>query len=287
MRIHQHIKSLLAIVCLVLAVAFCAGKLSAATILLRSVPRVTVNTLGEQLWSSYAAISQRGETIFDSWTAWNTNSMIFGLSNFTAIGPVHNPSNAGDLVVPYTALTRRHVYVRGHDNGSTNGVIDTTHFLDERYVFLTASNEPVAVTFLASIRHQDIYGDYCVILASNDIPAGIACMKMVNTAALNAKLASEPTVFYWPRRSPLLGTCQHNIVGTVEGGTASGHSMYIGGDSGSPDFYVLNGEMVMTRGRTTSGWSAQMQADCDALCTWAGLNPTNYQIQLLDLSQFP
>ena len=108
---------------------------------------------------------------------------------------------------------------------------------------------------------------------------------MIDGAAFAAKLAKNTLGFY-PGFNPLLGTCQHNQIGTTDGTRYNPHNFYQGGDSGSPDFYLLNGAVVMLQGRTTTGYNAQMQADADALSRFAGLAPANYQINLLDLNQF-
>src|SRR2546427_71699 len=46
-----------------------------------------------------------------------------------------------------------------------------------------------------------------------------------------------------------------------------------GGDSGSPDLLPLPGELIFAGGRSTSGPSAQMQADMDELCRLERLDP--------------
>jgi len=114
------------------------------------------------------------------------------------------------------------------------------------------------------------------------LPATISTVRFVDPVAWDAKAASTHA-YWWPHFNPLMGTCSHGLCGTYPT-TASGHFLIISGDSGNPDFYVINGEIFFYRGRTTSGYSAQMQADCDALTTWAGLNPADHQLQLLDLN---
>ncbi len=255
-------------------------------------PTAASQSFGEQLWQGfYAATNGKSETEFNNISGpnvtWNTNGILYGLKGFTGFSDLNYVRSYG-TEIPATALTPRHIYVRGHDNGATNAAVDPANFIGKYYIFLTASNQVVTARVKAAFKRigtfNGVYQDYCILLLSNALPADIQCVKMADPTAFAAKLALEPSVFWWPRTDPQLGTCTHNIVGTVPT-TASGHSMFISGDSGSPNFYVLKGEIIMLSGRTTSGYSAQMQADVDALSAWEGLNPADYKIQLLDLSQ--
>jgi hypothetical protein len=55
---------------------------------------------------------------------------------------------------------------------------------------------------------------------------------------------------------------------------------YKGGDSGSPNMIPTpDGQLVFFRGTATTGPNSQMQSDVDALSTYLGLDPGDYQLQ--------
>ena len=89
--------------------------------------------------------------------------------------------------------------------------------------------------------------------------------------------------------SPSLG--QPEAVGFPSFYDAGG--VMTGGTSGSPDMILLptaTGQtLAMFEGRTTSGISAQMLADINALNVASGLDTNNpdYQPVILDLSSYP
>jgi len=282
-----------------IAVALWRGvTLSAAQILIQPVP-VKLPTLQAALWSSFvtATNGHTSPTEFTNlWQAggvtnitWDTNSPLYGKSGFTAFSLESNFGLFGGSQwgVPCTALTRRHVYIRGHSNGATNNTLDTASFSSQPIHFLTSSNTLVLRYARAAFKrtYPPNNMDECLILLDSDLPDSIQPVTMVDPVALGVKLAKN-TLGFWPGFNPLLATCQHNQIGTLDGHSYNAHNFYVGGDSGGPDFYILNGAVVMLEGRTTTGWCPLMQADCDALTTWAGLDPANYQIQLLDLTQF-
>ena len=282
-------------VCILATVgALCVGgNLSAAQILLFAPAAKPV--LGDALWTSFIAATnaRNSENVFNTGVGsveltnatWNTNCPLYGQTGFTGFSLEGNwnfvwTNNA--YMVPVTALTPRHVYWRGHSTGGTNGQFFPAPQRDFYLHFLTADNRMIYAYVIAVKKGLQ---DYNVAILSNDLPADIQPVCMVDPSALSAKLASQGA-WWWPRHDIRLGTCQHNLVGGLLAPVFSKHSFYVGGDSGSPDFYLLNGQVVMTGGRTTSGWCPQMQADCDQLTLWAGLDPASYQIQLLNLNQF-
>ena len=259
-------------------------------------------TLASALWQSFQTATN-GHTAATEFLnlggdvtniVWNTNSCLYGQSGFTAFSMEGNGyffTNAG-WGTPVTALTKRHVYARGHDMGQTNNVLDNHPYTSAAIHFLTADNQVVLRHALAAFNRQNYFliagqtavQDYTLFLLDADLPDSIQPVTMVDTN-FAAKLAKN-TAGWWPNFNPELATCQHNQIGTLDGVSFNPHPFYVGGDSGSPNFYILNGAVVMVDGRTTSGWSPQMQADADALSVWGGLNPASYQIKLLDVSQF-
>jgi hypothetical protein len=260
-------------------------------------------TLEAALWSAFVAATNGQSSHYEfnpsslggspSNVTWNVSSPMFGQRGFTGFSLESNFSIYGGGAqwgVPVTAVTRRHVYIRGHSNGATNGALDTVNFHNEPINFLTSSNTIVQAYAIAAFREYYAPGrtpaDECLLVLSNDLPDSIQPVAMVDPTAYAAKVALNP-IGFWPGFEPRLGTDQLNLVATLNMAYWNpNQSMYVGGDSGSPDFFILNGAIYMIAGRTTSGWSAQMQADCDALSRYAGLDPANYQIQLLDLTQF-
>ena len=284
-----------------IAVALCGGVTFASQILLSTQITVTPPTIQAALWSSFTAATN-GHTSQTEFAnaggeitniTWDTGSPLYGKTGFTAFSlesnfaifnttnGVWNPSQWG---VPVTALTKRHCYIRGHSNGATNGVIDTATNSAPIH-FLTADNQIVTRYEIAAFKEYGGGMDECLVLLDADLPDSIEPVTMIDAAAFAAKLAKNTLGFY-PGFNPLLGTCQHNQIGTTDGTHYNPHNFYIDGDSGSPDFYLLNGAVVMLQGRTTTGYNAQMQADADALSRFAGLDPSQYQIKLLDLNQF-
>ena len=282
--------SLKSTVCgLAIALGLCQGATLSAAEILITPPLPALQSFGDVLHSSFlSATNGHDETNLDNFISagnysapgpqWHTNGIFYNLVGHTALAVLLAPE------VPATALTRRVLVVRGHDNGATNVTVDPAAFHGHFYQFLSDANVTTNIYVQAAFKRYGGGYDYCLLLLSNSLPASIATMRMVDPAAFDAKV-SDTHAYWWPNFNPLLGTCQHNICGTLFT-TASGHSMLISGDSGSPNFYAINGEAFYYAGRTTSGYSSQMQADCDTLTTWAGLNPADHQFQLLELTQF-
>jgi hypothetical protein len=274
------------------AAVLCGGCVHApaAQIMLAGLPK-PVLTLPQLLVQSFiTATNGRQENIFNSDWTWNQNELTYGLTGFTASAPVFYP---GGDALPATALTRRHLYVRGHSNGATNDAVDPAAFVGRSFVFFTAQNVPVTNSIIAAFKRYDQpntngqYIDYCLLLTSNDLPASITPMRVLDTNAV-ARINAYALWNWSPLPNyPILGTCQHNDVGGLNFAVFSNHSFFIGGDSGSVNFIILNGEMLFVAGRTTTGYSPQMQADANTLSTWAGLNPANYQIQTESLTEYP
>jgi hypothetical protein len=85
--------------------------------------------------------------------------------------------------------------------------------------------------------------------------------------------------------SPIFGTEQSgNVSAGIPGFIVN---TWKGGDSGSPNMLPFFDELVFLSGRSTSGPSADMQADMDELCRMQHLAPKRYQLQSVDLSSFP
>ena len=75
--------------------------------------------------------------------------------------------------------------------------------------------------------------------------------------------------------------------GYVSAGVPGWTVPYRGGDSGAPVMLPLPEELVFLEGITTSPPSAKMQADMDMLSRQAGLDPSKYQMQWVNLDSYP
>ncbi|HWV98111.1 MAG TPA: hypothetical protein VNZ64_00330 [Candidatus Acidoferrum sp.] len=209
---------------------------------------------------------------------WNTNSLMWGMQGLTALSPGwESEGNPGQ--VPITALTRRHGYTRGHSMGP-DGI--NTNRTGMRIWFLTVENEVVEVKVLLELVRTmpEAHRDYSVILFDRDLPDSISPMRVVAVTNMRASydiLADGPC--------PLFMTEQGgNVSAQVPGFTVD---IFKGGDSGSPNMLPLPDELVFYGGRSTSGPSAEMQADMDELCRRASLDPRRYQMQWVDLPKAP
>jgi hypothetical protein len=242
------------------------------------------DTLEAQLWSSYqTATNGHDEGYIGSWGSngtnltWNTNSVIYGLTGFTAISPwcsINGPQ------IQRTALTKRHLYSRGHDRGevdqlSTNGEVIS---------FYSTNNVRFTATEIARITRLGSQGDYTISLLDQDLPSWVSPMRILRADQFAALMTNG----YYPpagvnnSQGLLLGTCQHGYVGfACCSSIFTGHSMWIAGDSGAPNFYLLNRELFFVSGRSTSAWNTNMLADMNTLTAWAGLSTNNYQPQFL------
>ena len=211
---------------------------------------------------------------------WDTNCLMWAWTGLTALSPCWEAEgNSGQ--VPVTALTKRHAYTRGHGMSDEEGV--TTNFTGRKVWFVAANQTLVERTVLKAIVRTFPRGgkrDYTILLFNQDLPDSIEPMRVVSAENLSVKY---PVCAGAPR--PLFKTEQGNGISAEVPGFSV--NTWKGGDSGSPDMLPMPGELVFFGGRSTSGPSPEMQSDMDALCTLAGLDPHKYQLQWLDLSQYP
>ena len=197
-----------------------------------------------------------------------------------------------------TALTRRHVYARGHGFGADAGAgVTNSALAGQQAAFIAADNTVVVATLGRKVTHgsQDGYGDYSIIELTADLPSSIDIMPVI--FAPSGYLPERPTnypthtVYMTVPNNAFLFVHQDGRVGSTIPGFRTQESgelpQLIGGDSGSPNMLLIGNDLVMYSGRTTSGASAAMQADIDYLCTSDGLNPALYQLTTRTLSAFP
>ncbi len=210
--------------------------------------------------------------------AWNTNCLMWGMKGLTGLSPCWEEEGSSGQV-PVTALTRRHGYTRGHGMGAEGF---TTNHTVKKVWFVTTNNTVVQTTVVrAVVRTQgESKRDYTLLLFGDDLPASIEPIRVV---ALTNMLTKYPNCGGSPQpffRTEQLGNVSADVTGFS-------FNTWKGGDSGSPDMLPMPNELAFFGGRSTSGPSAEMQADIDALCVMQGLNKDNYQLQWVDLSGYP
>jgi hypothetical protein len=222
-------------------------------------------------------------------TVRNTNSLIYGAQGFTAI-TVHNTLTGPEPAfgqIQGTALTKRHVIVRGHHLGAT-GNIGTNGSMQMWWV--TSSNTSIARTVQGGIGFDSSVGapfrDYTLLLLSSDLPDSIEPVSIIRWSDF---------LIYLPltNRFHLFFSCQHNKLSTLYESSLGGftHNSYVGGDSGSPNFVLLphpTRRFRLALYGITSGsrWYDDMTASLNNLTVWGGLNTNSYQPDFVDLSDY-
>ncbi|MGC3959114.1 MAG: Ig-like domain-containing protein [Verrucomicrobiota bacterium] len=210
--------------------------------------------------------------------AWNTNSILYGLTGFTGISQCNEFEGAPGQI-PVTLLTRRHGYARGHSMG-TNGL--RSLLAGKRVWFCAADNTVVSATVAAEWVRVGFDGvtshDYTIVVFSEDVPANISPVAVISAAALETYYAYTPDLPYVFLAPEQTGRCAAGVLPFI-------YPIMKGGDSGSPNLILSpDNKLIMFSGRGTSRIDPQMQVDMDALSGFVGLNPSNYQLQWYDLS---
>lgn len=215
---------------------------------------------------------------------WNTNSVLWGLKGLTALSPCwEGEGYAGQ--VPFTALTRRHAYTRGHGVGAEG--FDTRDPLQQKVWFVSRNNSLVEalikhVVIRTSMSTNRVYRDYTIVLFDRDLPESIEPMSVGTPLEVQSKYPF-PRQVSWPQ--PVFQTEQGGYVST--GIAPLVVNTWKPGDSGCPNLIPLPGELVFFSGRSTSGPSPEMQQDMDELCRREKLDPKKYQMRRADLSKYP
>jgi len=210
---------------------------------------------------------------------WNPKSLLFGMKGFTGLSPCWEDERASGQI-PVTALTRRHGYTRGHGMGPDGF---NNNWAGKKVWFVTENNKVVQATIShACVRNFSgtTHQDYTLFFFKDELPPSIQPLRVVASTNLNAKYPGRGTA---PR--PVFKTEQAgNVSADIPGFTVN---TWKGGDSGSPDMLPLPGELVFSGGRSTSNPCAQMQADMDELCRLEKVKASKYQMQWVDLKEFP
>jgi hypothetical protein len=209
---------------------------------------------------------------------WNTNNLMWGRKGMTAISQVWEEMGVFGQI-PITALTPRHGYLRGHDMGPSGLQPGRA---GHRIWFCTRDNRVMErKILLVIVRGRDVPGqaDYSIVLFDADLPASIEPMRVVDSDKLFRKY--------------LVGNLNNRpVFMTLQGGYVSAEIPgwavpFRGGDSGGPRMLPLPGELVFFGGISTSAPSPAMQADMDMLSRKAGLDPSKYQMQWVNLDSYP
>ena len=249
-------------------------------------------SLNQHVWTNLIAHTNgRGMSIWSQRThppgwpmhapviRWNTNSLLWGMKGFTALSPCwEGEVNSGQI--PITLLTRRHGYTRGHGMGAEG--FNTRQFGAKAW-FLAADNSLVTMTIRRGVVRAGRQGDYTLFLFDRDLPDTIQPIRVAAPAEVQSRYLA----------SARGGGGSYPVFKTEQGGNVSAEvagftvNTWKGGDSGSPNLLPLPGELVFFGGRSTSGPSADMQADMDALSKMEGLSPNDYQLRWVDLTKFP
>ena len=272
-----------------------AANMTVVTNFTRVFDHFLPDSLNNAVWTNLIArTNQRSMLVWSTrqhpanWPArppivrWNPTSLVWGMKGFTALSPCWEmEGNPGQI--PITALTRRHGYTRGHSMGPDSF---GTRFRGKKVWFLTADNTVVETTVLREVvRTAGTSGrDYTILLFSSDLPSSIEPMRVCSPGDIFSEPHSRYTYFA-DAPCPMFKTEQGgNVSAEVPGFTCN---TFKGGDSGSPNMVPLGQELVFANGRSTSGASADMQADMDKLCRLDGLDPKRYQLRWVDLSSYP
>jgi hypothetical protein len=205
---------------------------------------------------------------------WNTNGLMWGMEGLTALSPCWEGEGFSGQV-PITALTRRHGYTRGHGMGPAGF---RAQLAGKKVWFLDLHNQLIEARIAREVVRtlETCTRDYTIVLFDRDLPATVHPLPVTDPFRLFEQ-GPNPCYFCRGAPVPLVKTEQGGQVGCELPGFNI--NTWKGGDSGSPNMLPLPGQLVFVSGRSTSGASAEMQADMDQLCRLQGLNPATYQMQ--------
>jgi hypothetical protein len=207
---------------------------------------------------------------------WDRRCVAWGMKGLTALSPCWQQEGAPGQV-PVTLLTPRHGYTRGHGMGPA-GFQKT--FNGKKVWFVTLENKVVEAKVEDAVVRAAPGRDYTILMFRKDLPLGIQPMRVLSATAMRAHYpwpqGSNPIVL----RSEQTGNLSTDLPGFFV-------PFMKGGDSGSASMIPLFGELVFFGGSSTSAPTPQMQEDIDELCRRQGVDARDYQLQWVDLSQYP
>jgi len=253
-------------------------------------------SLNHAIWTNFVALTNgRDMSIWSERTRpagwprsqpvirWSTNSLLWGLRGLTGLSPSWQGEGYPGQT-PFTALTRRHVYTRGHGMGPEGF---NTHIAGQKVWFVTRDNVLLEAVIKRHVTRvsagtNGVHRDYTIALLDRDLPDTIEPLSVATLAEIQSKYRF-PQQVNWPQ--PVFQTEQGGHVST--GVAPLMVNTWKPGDSGSPNMIPLPGELIFFSGRSTSGPSRDMQEDMDELCRLEGLNPMKYQMHQANLSKYP
>lgn len=209
---------------------------------------------------------------------WNPSCVAWGMKGLTALSPCWEQEGYSGQA-PVTALTRRHGYTRGHGMGDDGF---RTNYRGKKVWFVALDDTLVEIQIAREVVRTAATGkgDYTIVLFKKELPKSIQPVRVISAADMFSKYKAgigAPYVMFCTEQG-----------GNVSTGVA-GFSVptYKGGDSGCPNLLPLPGELAFQGGRSTSPPSREMQADMDELCRLEGVDARQYQMQWVDLSDYP
>ncbi|MBD2628479.1 hypothetical protein [Trichormus variabilis] len=243
-------------------------------------------------WNLYATQSHTSSTYLR-----NTNFWCADLVNkLTCISPWNSQSGAA---LGITLITPRHFIACGHGGNYATGTTVR---------FVASDNTVVARTVIASKIHPQYSidsADITICCLSSELPSDIVPCKLL-PSNINSYLPNLSALYLIP--SLCLDAQEKGLI--LDLYTLSTQALFrfstkrnnftetiIGGDSGNPQFLIINNQLVLIGVWSTSAGSTaqstnlsqqlsainQLILDVDAL---AGIS-TGYQVSTVDLSEFP
>jgi hypothetical protein len=223
----------------------------------------------DTLWSVRSgAVSSPTET---PQLAWNTSCKIYGKSGFTAISG-NNYQGGTPEYLPYTLLTKRHAYLRGHGCGDYGR---HQEWSTRKIWFCTQAGVLVEARVREGFVHvaQPDGLDFSVVIFDQDVTNAITPMSVM----------VAPTNFYIPYHVHYIHTI-NNLLDTFA--ITDSNIWRFDGNSGSPWMIARpNGSLVFFAGATTSGPTVPpsqgidpIQVEIDKLTTWSGLITNDYRL---------
>jgi hypothetical protein len=119
--------------------------------------------------------------------------------------------------------------------------------------------------------------DYGIHVFTRDAPDSITPMSVLSDADYEVYYPDTPDLPFMFFGTTQDGYCSAQVPPFV-------YPLLVAGDSGSPNMIPTpDNKLAMFSGRSTSGPSAQMQADMDTLTALVGLSTNNYQLRYYDM----
>ncbi|MCL4790312.1 MAG: immunoglobulin domain-containing protein, partial [Verrucomicrobia bacterium] len=225
----------------------------------------TAHTNGKtaEMWATYSHPIRTNPPAL----AWNTNSLLYGKTGFTAISQANSfQSNHA----PVTALTRRHGFTAGHSLAPYSGYEGFAGHADTKVWFCTSDNQLVEATnVIAYARWTSAY-DYGIPIFNDDLPTNITpIMVMTPPTSIGVCFRKCQHGLMSANLRPQTSLSEAFLPQDTSKPPFNDHNTSEGGDSGSPNMIpTTDGSLVFIGGISTSGaLSVPMQEDMDYLCT--------------------